>query len=139
MHSSSISLHCHNLILLFFQSIQFSFNISIIIICNILSKIKFRPFIISPIFILNNIMFLFWDIELTSTSILFLELLDCRSCLLDTLCNSIRHSHISNFIVPLLWLGNMQLAHNGFCLLWIFSLLSQSVVKQNIAGLSSDI
>jgi hypothetical protein len=33
----------------------------------------------------------------------------------------------------------MQLVHNSLSLLWVFSLLSQSVIKQDFASLCSDI
>jgi len=84
-------------------------------------------------------MFFFWNVKPASTSILFLELFDRRSRLLDTLVYRIRYGYLPDFIVAFFGLGNVQFIHYCLCLLGIFGLLGQSVVQEDVAGLGADV
>ena len=52
---------------------------------------------------------------------------------LDSSCN------ITNLIIPLLWLSNMEFTHNSLSFFRIFSLLCESMIKENVTSASSDI
>jgi hypothetical protein len=91
-------------------------------ISNILAKEELWPLVVSPVLIFKNVMLLFWDEELTSTTELFLELLDRGTCLFHFINNCLRDVGVSDFVISLLWLSNMQLFHDGLGFLWVLGL-----------------
>ena len=79
------------------------------------------------------------EVEVTGASELFLELLNGGSCFLDSLDYSFWDEDGTVDVVSLLGLGDMKSVQDSFLLLWVLSLLSESVIKQDVTGLALDV
>ena len=110
-------------------------NVLIVEVRDILAKIELGPFIIAPVLVLENVVFLLRNVELTGTAVLFLQLLDRGALLLDSIDDGLRDESFSSNVVALLRLSNMQLRHDGFGFLGVLGLERQSMINKNIARL----
>ena len=119
------SLNFFNLFFFSFKLIKLFFNVRIIKVCNILSKVELGRFIILPVRLFKNVMLLIRIRPITSSSFLISNFFNCFSffwsfyILKNRLWDNWRSVCSSTF-----WLSNMNSVKNIFCFLWIFGLLS---------------
>ena len=84
-------------------------------------------------------MLFYGDVEVTGTSEILLELLDGRTDLLHTVDHSVGDGRGTVVVVTFFGLSHMKSIEDLFSLLRVLSLLSQSMIEQDIAGLLLDI
>jgi hypothetical protein len=128
-----------NLVLLFLQSLELGFDVLVIEVSDVLSIKEFWPSVIPPVFVFEEVVLFLWDVELSCSTVLFLKFSDCGTNFLDTLNHSVWNMSVSNFVVPLLWVRNVQLFHDCLGLLGVLSLLSKSMIQKDVAGLCSNV
>lgn len=80
-----------------------------------------------------------WNVEITSTTEFLLQLQDSGTCLLNALVNRVRNDFRTSSVIAFLRLSHVKSVQDSFGFLGIFSFLSESVVKQNIASLCFNI
>mmetsp|Transcript_35797 Transcript_35797/g.54860 ORF Transcript_35797/g.54860 Transcript_35797/m.54860 type:complete len:314 (-) Transcript_35797:574-1515(-) len=134
-HLFLLGFFSEDLSLFFLERVEFRFDFRIIIISHVLSEVEFWPFIVAPVLILKKVVLLLRDVELASTSVLLLEFLDGRSSLLGALDDSLGDCDVSHFVVSLLRLRHVELAHDALGLLGILRFLSEAMIQEDVAGL----
>ena len=140
VHHISLSKLCLEDIGLFaLQSIKLALNIWVVKVEHVGTVVELGELIVSPFFLVELVVLLRRDVEVTGASELFLELLNGGSCFLDTLDYSFWDENGTVDVVSLLGLGDMKSVQDSFLLLGVLSLLSESVIKQDVTGLALDV
>lgn len=104
-HVTIHTLLLEDLSLFTLESLQLALNIGLVEVQHVRSIVEFGELVVSPLFLFKHVVLFNWNVEVASTTIFFLELLDSLSLFLNALKHSVRDGTGTFDVVALLWLS----------------------------------
>lgn len=117
------------------ESFELALDIGVVEVEHVGTIIELRELIVAPLFFIKHVVLLGRNVEVTSTTILFLKLLNGWTLFLDALNDGVRNVGRPIVIVALFGLCDMKPVHDGLVLLRVLALLCKAMIEEDVARL----
>jgi len=118
------------------EGLELALDIGVVEVEHVATIIELRELIVAPLFFIKHVVLLRRNVEVASTTILFLKLFNGWTLFLDALDDSLRNVRGPIVIVALFGLCDMKPVHDGLVFLRVLALLSKAMIEKDVASLS---